>query len=105
MLAAGFPVDATGQHEGTPLHWAAFHGNAEMTREILRYNPPLEPLDRDFRATPLSWGIHGSEHGWYAKTGDYPTIMELLLTAGAQPPEDPSKGTEAVKAVLRQCKT
>src|SRR5205823_13191124 len=26
MLAAGFPVDANGQHEGTPLHWAAFHG-------------------------------------------------------------------------------
>src|SRR5262249_258540 len=30
MLAAGLPVDAIGQHEGTPLHWAAFHGNVEM---------------------------------------------------------------------------
>jgi hypothetical protein len=72
MLAAGFPVDAMGQYEGTPLHWAAFHGNAEMTREILRHNPPLEQLDRDFRGTPLGRAIHGSEHGWHAKTGDYP---------------------------------
>src|SRR5262249_23258631 len=38
MLAAGLPVDALGQHRATPLHWAAFHGNAEMAREILRYH-------------------------------------------------------------------
>ena len=98
-------MDATGQHEGTPLHWAAFHGNAEMTRELLRYNPPLEQADRDFKATPLGWAIHGSEHGWHAKTGDYPAVVELLLTAGAQPPGNPSKGTEAVKAVLHPYKT
>src|SRR5262249_16306692 len=33
MLAAGLPVDELGQHRATPLHWAAFHGNAEMARE------------------------------------------------------------------------
>jgi ankyrin repeat protein len=96
-------VDATGQHEGTTLHWAAFHGNAEMTREVLRHKPPLEQRDRDFRATPLGWAIHGSEHGWYAKTGDYPAVVELLLTAGAQPPPENSlNGTESVKAILRR---
>ncbi|MBL9139003.1 MAG: hypothetical protein JNK85_24255, partial [Verrucomicrobiales bacterium] len=66
MLRVGFPVEITGQHQGTPLHWAAFHGNAEMTREILRHQPPLEALDADFKATPLGWAIHGSENGWYA---------------------------------------
>lgn len=25
MLESGLPVDAQGQHQGTPLHWAAFH--------------------------------------------------------------------------------
>jgi ankyrin repeat protein len=102
MLGAGFPVDATGQHEGTPLHWAAFHGNTEMAREILRYNPPLEPTDRDFKGTPLGWAIHGSEHGWHAKSGDYPAVVELLLDAGAKPPGSSSKGTEAVRDVLRR---
>lgn len=102
MLAAGVPVDATGEHEATPLHWAAFHGSAEMIRQILNYHPPLEQLDRSFKGTPLGWAIHGSEHGWHAKTGDYPATVELLLNAGAKPPESSAKGTEAVKAVLRR---
>lgn len=104
MLAAGFPVDATGQHEGTPLHWAAFHGNVEMTHEILRYHPPLEQTDRDFKGTPLGWAIHGSQHGWHVKTGDYPAVVELLCGAGAKLPENQSKGTEAVKNVLMKFK-
>lgn len=104
MLAAGFPVGATGQHDGTPLHWAAFHGNVEMTREILRYHPPLEQKDQDFKGTPLGWAIHGSEHGWHAKTGDYPAVIELLLAAGAKPPENTSKGTEGVRSALRKFK-
>jgi ankyrin repeat protein len=104
MLAAGFPVDATGQHEGTPLHWAAFHGNPEMTHDILKYHPPLEKTDRDFKSTPLGWAIHGSEHGWHAKTGDYPAVVELLLDAGAKLPENSSKGTETVRAVLGRFK-
>lgn len=102
MLAAGFPVDATGEHGATPLHWAAFHGNAEMTRQILTHQPPLEPKDPSFQSTPLGWAIHGSVHGWHAKTGHYPAVVKLLLATGARPPADLSKGTEEVKAVLRQ---
>ena len=102
MLAAGLPVDALGQHRATPLHWAAFHGNAEMTREILRYNPPLEPTDADFQGTPLGWAIHGSEHGWYCRTGNYAATVELLLKAGAKLTEKETGGTEAVKEVLRR---
>lgn len=100
LLAAGLPVDATGQHRGSPLHWAAFHGNADMTREILRYHPPLELTDADFRATPLGWAIHGSVNGWHARTGDYATTVELLLEAGAKRPEQERDASEAVKEVL-----
>lgn len=101
MLAVGLPVDARGQHGGTPLHWAAFHGNAEMAREILRYNPRLELIDHDFNATPLGWATHGSEHGWYCRTGDYAGTVEALLKAGAKFP-DKIEGTEAVKGILRR---
>lgn len=87
MLAAGLPVDALSQHSATPLHWAAFHGNAEMAREILRYNPPLEQTDADFQSTPLGWAIHGSEHGWYCRTGNYAATVEALLKSGAKIPE------------------
>jgi hypothetical protein len=101
MLEAGFPVDALGQHQGTPLHWAAFHGNAEMAREILRHAPPLEKTDADFHATPLGWAMHGSEHGWYCRTGDYAGTVEALVQAGAKVDPNKISGTEAVRAVLR----
>ncbi|MGH9646884.1 MAG: ankyrin repeat domain-containing protein, partial [Bryobacteraceae bacterium] len=35
MLTAGWPVESFGQHHATPLHWAAWHGNAELVRLIL----------------------------------------------------------------------
>jgi ankyrin repeat protein len=102
MLAAGLPVDALGQHRATPLHWAAFHGNAEMARDILRHDPPLELTDADFQSTALGWAIHGSEHGWYCRTGDYAATVEALLKAGAKLPEKKTGGTEAVREVLRR---
>ena len=101
MLAAGLSVDSRGQHDATPLHWACFHGNAEMAREILRRHPPLEVTDRDFKSTPMGWAIHGSENGWYCRTGDYAGTVEALLQAGAKPPEK-AAGTEAVREVLRR---
>jgi ankyrin repeat protein len=101
MLAAGLPADALGQHRATPLHWAAFHGNAEMTCEILRYSPPLEITDADFNGTPLRWAIYGSEHGWYCQIGDFAGTVEALLKAGAKLPET-VEGTEPVREVLRR---
>jgi len=100
MLECGLPVDARGQHQATPLHWAAFHGNVEMARTILRYAPPLEVDDADFSATPLEWAVHGSEHGWYVRSGDYASTVDLLMNAGAVPPPSGEKGSDAVRAVL-----
>jgi ankyrin repeat protein len=100
MLEAGLPVSARGQHRGTPLHWAAWHGNLNLVRALLRSNPSLEDAENDFHATPMGWATHGSEHGWYRKSGNYPAVVEALLEAGARLPETIS-GTEAVKAMLR----
>ena len=104
MLSAGLPVDALGQHGGTPLHWAAFHGNADMARLILRHRPPLEQKDRDFHSTPLGWAIYGSEHGWYCRTGNYAATVEELLKAGAKLPEQ-IEGTQAVREALHAWRT
>jgi len=104
MLAAGWPVDVRGQHGATPLHWAAFHGNAAMVREILRYKPPLEVFDANFDGKPLGWAIYGSLHGWHRQTGDYAGTVEALLRAGAEPPKpsDDLQATEPVLAALRK---
>jgi hypothetical protein len=100
MLAAGLPVDATGRHKGTPLHWACFLGNAAMTREILRYHPPLEVTDADFNATPLGWVTHGSKYGWNVKTGDFTGTVEALLKAGAKVPEKIGDCSPEVRAAI-----
>ena len=72
-----------------------------MVHTVLRHDPPLELIDADFQSTPLGWAIHGSEHGWNCRGGDYAGTVEALLKAGAKPPGEIS-GTEAVKAVLRR---
>jgi ankyrin repeat protein len=101
LLKAGLPVMARGQHNATPLHWAAWHGNVEMVRLLLRYEPELENKDNDYEGTPLRWAIHGSENGWYRDKGDYGGTVEALLEAGAKPPEKPS-GTAPVQEVLKR---
>jgi ankyrin repeat protein len=104
MLAAGWPVDATGQHGAAALHWAGFHGNAAMAREILEHGPSLELKERDYNMTALGWTIYGSLHGWHAQRGDYGGVVELLLDAGARAPklEPGLEASEAVLAVLRR---
>jgi hypothetical protein len=101
MLQSGWPITARGQHRGTALHWASWHGNAEMVRQLLSYKPPINDADNDFNATPLGWATHGSVHGWHRRTGDYAATVELLCAAGADLPKELS-GTEPVKQVLRR---
>jgi ankyrin repeat protein len=103
MLAAGWPVDESGEYQMTPLQWAAWHGNAEMVREILRYHPKLE-LSCQHRITALGGALHGSENSWHRQTGDYPATVEALLDAGAKAPKvtDDLEASEEVRDVLRR---
>jgi hypothetical protein len=102
MLAAGWPADARGQHRATPLHWAAWNGNGEMIRELLRHRAPVDVKGDEFDGTPLFWAVYGSVHGWRCKTGDYAGAVETLIAAGAQvlklTPE--LNASDAVRAVL-----
>jgi ankyrin repeat protein len=100
MLESGLPVDARGQHQATPLHWAAFHGNLEMVETLLRFRPPLEATDADFGATPLGWAVYGSEHGWHCRAGDCAGTAEALLAAGAEQPAS-IQGSPAIQQILR----
>lgn len=103
MIAAGWPVDVRGEMGATPLHWAAWHGNAEMARELLRHQAPVEAKDTDHEMAPLGWAIHGSVHGWHCKTGDYAGTVEALIGAGAIVPKvtDEVDASEPVVQVLR----
>jgi hypothetical protein len=100
MLDAGWPVDARGQEGGTALHWAAWRGDAELVRELLRRQAPVEHRANNYNSTALSWAIYASVHGWHPDQGDYGGTVEALLAAGAQPPAEQEE-FEASEAVWR----
>jgi ankyrin repeat protein len=101
MLEAGLPVDTHAQHHATPLHWAAWHGNAELVRQILRRAPPLNDTSNDYQGTPADWAVHGSENGWHLPNGEHGAALDLLLDAGVPLPAQLA-GKESVQAVLRR---
>jgi ankyrin repeat protein len=102
MLGAGWPVDTPGEMGATALHWAGFNGNAEMTREILRFHPALELKSREYAGTALAWAVYGSGNGWRRETGDYVGTIRALLDAGATlpPHTEELEPSDAVLEVL-----
>jgi ankyrin repeat protein len=103
MLRCGFPITAHAQHGGTPLHWACFHGNLEMTTDVMRFDPPLDVLDNDFKDPPMGWLVYGATHCWGGpSTGAHAACALLLLAAGAHVNEAwlPT-GDDALDQVLR----
>jgi hypothetical protein len=102
MLEAGWPVDTPGEMGATSLHWAGFHGNAEMARQILRFHPTLELKSREYAGTALSWAVYGSGNGWHRETGDYVGTVRALLEAGATlpPHAEDLEPSDAVLEVL-----
>lgn len=104
MLDAGWPLEVRGQHHATLLHFAAWHGNSEVVRDLIRRGADVHATDRDFNGVPLGWACYASVHGWHPERGDYAGCVEALLDAGAQPPtpEDKLPASDAVRAVLKK---
>ena len=102
MLDLGFDSRVPGADSADALHWAAFHGNADMVRLLLRRDPPIGIKDTNYGGTPLDWCIHGSVHGWSRSSGDFPTTARLILEAGERlEPAALPTGRDDVDAVLR----
>ena len=102
MLEAGWPVNTPGEMGATALHWAGFNGNAEMTREILRFHPALELKSREYEGTALGWAVFGSGNGWHREHVDYVGTVKALMAAGSTVPPhaEELEPSEAVLEVL-----
>ena len=100
MLDAGWPTDVRGQDGGTPLHWAAWLGNAEMASDLVQRGAELEDRGDRYHLTPLGWALHGSRNCWRKEKGDYGATVRVLMEAGAAAP-DPSQEIDASDEALQ----
>ena len=103
MLDLGFDALVPGPDDFEAIRWAVFLGNVEMTRQLLRHNPPLNIADRSYGGTPLDNCVYGALHGWGCDTGDFVTTARLLLEAGER--VDPAllpTGLDDLDALLRE---
>jgi len=83
MLRLGFDETAGGVDGGTALHAASWMGDVEMVDAILRRGRvPVDSRDPVHLSTPLGWAAFGSVHR-RADRGDYPTVVDRLVAAGA----------------------
>jgi ankyrin repeat protein len=105
MVDLGFDPLVPGPDNFEAIRWAAFHGNAEMTRCLLKHKPPINVPDSSYDGTLLENCLYGALHGWSCDSSDcaYPTTVQLLVDAGERVrPEYVPTGVDGVDAVLRQ---
>ena len=99
MAELGWPVDARGWMDATPLYWALCKGNPEMVDFLLRRDVSTEPIGGYFQ-DPIHTVIHCQ---WNRDKGEYPDALGLLLDHGLSVPEGRyPTGNAAMDAVLSQ---
>ncbi|HEX6535021.1 MAG TPA: ankyrin repeat domain-containing protein [Gemmatimonadaceae bacterium] len=82
LLAAGWPPDARGERGETALHHAAWYGNLELVRELLRRGAPVDAVENQYGGTPLDWARHGETQCWRREEGDYAGVLKALRGEG-----------------------
>jgi ankyrin repeat protein len=83
MLDVGFPVDKPERSHGyTALHNASWCGDAELVDLLLQRGHPVGIRDPGYDATPLGYAIYSCTVARRHPEGDFPKVIDLLLTAG-----------------------
>ena len=104
MLDLGFDARVTGPEQWEAIRWAGFHGNAEMTRLLVRHDPPTNTPDRSYGGTILGNCLYGAQHGWSCDSSpcDYAATVRLLIEAGEKvKPGFLPTGLDDIDAILR----
>lgn len=104
MLDLGFPITQTESSHGySPLHNAAWSGNAALVDLLISRGHPVDLVDPTYKATPLGWAIHDCVVEKRHPEGDFAHVVESLLKAGS--PVDLSNyptGDQRIDEVLRR---
>jgi len=84
-------VNAYADDGWTPLHLAAFFGNVEIAKELLRRNAVIDARSRNGNVTPLQ----------SACAGNHTLVASLLIAAGADVGAKQDSGHTALDAARR----
>ena len=99
MADLGWPVDARGWMDATPLYWALCKGHGEMVDFLLRRGASTEPIGGYFQ-DPVHAVIHCQ---WNGDISGYPVALDRLLEQGLVVSEGHYPcGNAAMDAVLSQ---
>lgn len=104
MLDLGFPVAHIEHSHGfSPLHNAAWEGNAELVDLLLERGHPVDLIDPKYQATALDYAIHDCVREKRHPEGAFARVAELLLQAGcAYHSSSYPTGDERLDAVLER---
>lgn len=83
MLELRWPLTSESEWGGTPLHWAAWHGRADMVTLLIAAGAPINARDSAYGSSPIAWAAHGSSNCEPREGADYVAIVRALLAAGA----------------------
>lgn len=86
LLEHGVDVDSElkGHGDGhTGLHLAAFHGQVEVVRTLLRHGARIDIIDKTWGTPPLVWALTGWARKAAASADGYYAVVAQLVAAGA----------------------
>jgi ankyrin repeat protein len=114
LLDAGAdPNRPAAPDQTSPLHWAAWRGRFAAARRLVERGADIHWLN-SYGGDALGTAIHGSANCFdteggpgmrlpdEAVAGDYPQIVEYLISKGSRLPARIQGGSEAVQDVLRR---
>lgn len=84
MLDLGFPIaHPENSHGYSPLHNAAWSGNAALVDLLIARGAPVDVADPRYHATPLGFALHDCLVEKRHPEGEFARVAESLLKAGS----------------------
>jgi ankyrin repeat protein len=85
FVAHGVDVETELKSHGdghTGLHVAAFHGQLEAVRVLLKHRANIDAIDRTWKTPPLMWALTGWQRSGHR--GQYHEVVAQLVAVGAR---------------------